>query len=81
MHSDLSGHLHTEECNSFIQALKQCHKDNPWKKFVGVCNELDKEVGRCLRKERESKRLLNKEKSRQMQEKARRHVNLDDDDL
>ncbi|ESO07688.1 hypothetical protein HELRODRAFT_76233 [Helobdella robusta] len=51
MHPDLSPHLHTAECNEFIQALQECHKNFPFKKFFGKCNNLDSLVGKCLVKE------------------------------
>ncbi|KAI8790924.1 Respiratory chain complex assembly or maintenance protein [Biomphalaria glabrata] len=63
MHPDLSPHLHTPECNELIAALKNCHADNPYKKFMGVCNDFDRAVTKCLNDERELKRQLNREKS------------------
>ncbi|CAL1529121.1 unnamed protein product [Lymnaea stagnalis] len=65
MHPDLSPHLHTEECNEVIAALKKCHKDNPFKKIFGACNELDQAMTKCLKQERELKRQMNKNKSPQ----------------
>ncbi|GAB1597920.1 hypothetical protein Ahia01_000068800 [Argonauta hians] len=62
MHPDLSSHLHTGECNIIIEALKICHKENPWKKFLGACNELDHSLNKCLRNERETNRRNNADK-------------------
>ncbi|GFN93035.1 cox assembly mitochondrial protein 2 [Plakobranchus ocellatus] len=62
MHSDLSPHLHSDECNALIAALKKCHADNPFKRFLGVCTEADRQMTNCLKRERESKRRANKDK-------------------
>ncbi|XP_006821845.1 COX assembly mitochondrial protein 2 homolog [Saccoglossus kowalevskii] len=72
MHGDLSPHLHSEECNIIIQQLHNCHKENPWKKFIGACNELDASMVRCLRREREGRRAANKLKSDAMKAKISR---------
>uniref|UniRef100_A0A6M2DR29 COX assembly mitochondrial protein n=1 Tax=Xenopsylla cheopis TaxID=163159 RepID=A0A6M2DR29_XENCH len=61
MHSDLSPHLHSDECNILIQRLQNCHKENTFTKFLGACNEIDTELKKCLRKDREVKRRKNKE--------------------
>ncbi|XP_077983507.1 COX assembly mitochondrial protein 2 homolog [Glandiceps talaboti] len=72
MHGDLSSHLHTEECNELIKQLQQCHQENPWKKFTGICNELDTAMIKCLRRERENKRHVNAQKAKEMKEKLAR---------
>lgn len=60
MHSDLSLHLHSEECQKVIISYYECHKENPYKKYLGACNHLDLALRRCLRKERLNK--MNKKK-------------------
>lgn len=67
MHSDLSPHLHTPKCNKLIDLLKQCHQENKFAKFFGVCNTIDQEVVVCLRNERTEKSRINREKAREQQ--------------
>ena len=55
MHQDLSPHLHTEECNTIIEAHKKCQKDHPWGRIVGFCDRLDTAMSNCLRNERQEK--------------------------
>ncbi|KAL5021953.1 hypothetical protein ScPMuIL_001108 [Solemya velum] len=71
MHPDLSTHLHSDECNKIIQAYSQCHVDNPWKKFLGACNELDREMNACIKREREDRRKANKELAKERLEMVR----------
>jgi COX assembly protein 2 len=63
MHTDLSKHLHTPECNELIDALQKCHVEQPFKKFLGACNEINSAMLRCLKEERLEKRRANFEKS------------------
>ena len=34
-----------------MAAIKQCHDDNPYAKFLGVCNDHKTALNLCLRKE------------------------------
>lgn len=75
MHSDLSAHLHTPECNQLIDLLKKCHEDNKFARFIGVCNTVDQQVVNCLRQERRERSRVNRqqaaEKQRRVQERMR----------
>ncbi|XP_055587783.1 COX assembly mitochondrial protein 2 homolog [Uranotaenia lowii] len=67
MHSDLSPHLHTPECNQLINLLKKCHEENQFAKFIGVCNTFDQQVVNCLRKERQDQSRRNREQAKAKQ--------------
>ncbi|CAG7717007.1 unnamed protein product [Allacma fusca] len=63
MHTDLSKHLHTPECNAIIEALQKCHAEHQFKKFLGFCNDINDSMLKCLKEERLEKRRANFEKS------------------
>lgn len=57
-----------------IEALKECHKQNPIAKFWGVCNEQKWALDRCLREEKKIKIQQNKLKKLQREEKKRERL-------
>ncbi|KAK4008288.1 hypothetical protein OUZ56_013432 [Daphnia magna] len=74
MHSNLSPHLHSPECNELIRLLLACHKENPVGRFVGFCNKQDALMVACLKREREINRSLNAEKSKLKREEVQRRL-------
>ncbi|XP_055849314.1 COX assembly mitochondrial protein 2 homolog [Episyrphus balteatus] len=71
MHTDLSAHLHTPECNKIINDLKDCHAQNTFGKFIGICNDLDNLLVKCLKQERINRSAANRAKAREQQKVIR----------
>ncbi|GIL90138.1 hypothetical protein Vretimale_13880 [Volvox reticuliferus] len=39
-------------CGKYMEALVQCRKENPYRKFFGVCSEITYDLSACLKKEK-----------------------------
>ena len=57
--------LHREHplCEHVVVALEKCHKDNPWKKFVGACDGAKRLLDECFREEKHVARKKNAEEA------------------
>ena len=47
------------QCGDTVNSLISCHKENPFKKYFGVCNDLKVALDICFRAEKELKRQQN----------------------
>jgi len=72
---DVSPYRHTEKCNQLVREFKECHNNNPYLKFTGVCNDIKFAMDKCLKAELEANRAKNRMKRRE------KHKKSDVDDL
>ena len=62
------------DCQDAIAALKRCHEESKWGKWVGACNSIKEELDWCLRKEKEAVRDANLIKARAWDAKFEAYV-------
>jgi COX assembly protein 2 len=65
------------DCGECVKALVNCHKDNPYSKFWGACNDVKAAMDKCFRDEKIARRDANLEKA--MEEDARWRKKLAED--
>mmetsp|Transcript_5666 Transcript_5666/g.14472 ORF Transcript_5666/g.14472 Transcript_5666/m.14472 type:complete len:84 (-) Transcript_5666:624-875(-) len=73
MHPPLKVHKHPH-CREKIEALINCHADNPVAKFWGVCNDVKVDLVKCFAEEKVIKRGENLKKARAEQERLRQRL-------
>ena len=61
-------------CRDAVIALKRCHRDNPWSRSFGVCNEQKAVLDACLKKQKLLKFRINNEKAKAEKERLRARV-------
>ena len=61
-------------CKDVVIALKRCHRDNPWARAWGACNEQKWALDDCLKKQKLFKARANAEKGREERDRLRRRV-------
>ncbi|KAH8311565.1 hypothetical protein KR044_006954 [Drosophila immigrans] len=74
MHTDLSSHLHSAECNKLIEELKACHDNHAFGRFIGICNSIDDQVVKCLKAERVARSAANRAKAREQQSRYKERL-------
>ncbi|XP_031573937.1 COX assembly mitochondrial protein 2 homolog [Actinia tenebrosa] len=71
MHPLLAPHLHNK-CLELIEMLNKCHDEHRFGKFLGKCNDIERNLQRCLKAESKERRQRNMEESKKRKEKFRK---------
>ena len=61
-------------CRDVVIARKVCHRENPWSRSFGACNEQKWALDQWLRKQKIFKARGNAEKGREERDRLRRRV-------
>ena len=62
MHPPL--HRPHPDCQEVIHELLNCHDENPYAKFFGVCNDQKRALDQCFRREKNKQRKENLKQAR-----------------
>lgn len=75
MHPALIPELHPL-CGKYMEALKQCRKEHPFRKYVGVCSEITWDLSLCLKEE---KKIVREPRQQRYQERwsQKRQADMD----
>lgn len=52
---------HNSVCNEFFYKVQDCQYEHPFGKFVGYCNDVEKEMRKCIKEQRQINRGINRE--------------------
>lgn len=62
------------DCNDVIQELKSCHANNPYRKYLGVCNDIKFALDKCFKAEKH--RLLSEINAEELPKLHNEHAEL-----
>lgn len=61
---------HNIACNDFFMKYQDCQYEHPFRKFLGYCNDLEKQMRLCIKEQRQ----INREKNSQIAKRRRDQI-------